>query len=246
MKLIYVKNNSVVFLILLFGLLACRENDDAVLYRDSLEPAYSDSISILTLGDSYTIGTSVLKEERWPDQLADTLAQYRIPVREVHVIAKGGWTSGSLLSAIKNTTITDIYDLVGVLIGVNDQFQRRSISDYENNLQELFDNALNFADNNVNRVFFLSIPDYTVTPVGKTIGGSRAAEEINTFNKSNREIAANRNIKYFDITPLSRRAAFQDDLVAQDGLHFSGKMYALWVDYIRSDIIKILENDNEN
>jgi lysophospholipase L1-like esterase len=205
-----------------------------------LLPALIDSVSILALGDSYTIGASVSEEERWPIQLADTLELYNITVREVDILAQNGWTSTSLLSAMKRAGISKTYDLIGILIGVNDQVQRRSRVEYENNLKEIVSYALTLAENDVNRLFILSIPDYTATPFGNDIGTSSTAQELAELNRINKDIADQQAIKYFNITPLSKKAAERDDLVAPDELHFSGKMYALWVDYIKEDIISLV------
>jgi lysophospholipase L1-like esterase len=232
--------NYIILLIVLLGVYACQERSDALFNQISSELVYSDSISILALGDSYTFGISVSEDERWPNQLADTLELYDIPVRGVDILAQNGWTSTSLLSAMKQAGIKKTYDLVGILIGVNDQVQRRSRVEYENNLKEIVSYALNLADNDINRLFILSIPDYTATPFGNEIGTSTTDREIAEFNRINKAIADQRAIKYFNITPLSKKAADRDDLVAPDELHFSGKMYALWVDYIKQDIISLV------
>jgi lysophospholipase L1-like esterase len=44
--------------------------------------------------------------------------------------------------------------------------------------------------------------------------------------------AAAAGCRYVDITPDSRRAAQETELIAPDGLHPSGAMYVSWVDQI--------------
>jgi lysophospholipase L1-like esterase len=50
-----------------------------------------------------------------------------------------------------------------------------------------------------------------------------------TFNAVNQSITQSMGISYINITDVSRTAANDPSLIAPDGLHFSGKMYAMWV-----------------
>ena len=225
-----------------FGLFSCTDKSNPIDSRQEVFPAVIDSLSIFALGDSYTIGISVSEDERWPNQLADTLEFYDITVREVDILARNGWTSKNLLSALKLKNIQRTYDLIGLLIGVNDQVQGYHIHDYEVNFRELLNIAIQLADNNPKRVFVLSIPDYTVTPEGRQFGNSRASEEIDAFNEINQSVSASYGVNYFYITDISRKAADREDLVAADRLHFSGKMYALWIDYLLDDMRILFKN----
>ena len=199
----------------------------------------------LALGDSYTIGQGVGENERWPNQLSDFLKLFDIAVDEVRIIAKTGWTTGDLINAIDNQTFSYTYDLVGLLIGVNNQFQGRSISEYQIQFQQLLETAVAFAGNDTNRVFVFSIPDYSVTPIGGQFGSGNTSQEINQFNDINRNISQQLNVPYYDITPMSRRALAFPDLIASDNLHFSGKMYSMWVEILLPDLIAEL-TDSES
>jgi lysophospholipase L1-like esterase len=221
--------------------LGCNDNSNPV--TEQSDPQQTKELNILALGDSYTIGESVNVNERWPVQLKDSLEKYGINIGEVRIIAKTGWTTANLINAIDNQVFSYNYDLVGLLIGVNNQFQGRSINEYEIQFEQLVETAISLAGNDTSRVFIFSIPDYSVTPTGGQFGGGNTAQEIDQFNDVNRNISEQFNIPYFNITPISRQAINNPDLIASDNLHFSGKMYSLWVKLILPDIITEISED---
>lgn len=218
---------SVFFTALLF-LLSCKSNEDVAIEPNT--PTETKEIRILALGDSYTKGESVPQAQSFPYQLQAELekdSQYR--VNQLRVIAETGWTTGNLTNAINATTINDSFDLVTLLIGVNNQFQNRSIQEYEDELLKLMQKAIGYADNKKENVVVLSIPDYGATP----FGASRAAligKDIDRFNSVKKSMAELVGVTYIDITEISRKGAEDNTLVANDGLHPSGKMYGLWVE----------------
>ena len=128
------------------------------------------------------------------------------------------------------------FNLVSLLIGVNNQFQGRSSQAYSLEFEDLLTTAIQLAGNSPEHVFVLSIPDYAYTPFGN--GNPVISSQINQFNAINRQIAENHNVKYIDITPISRNGLAQPELVASDGLHPSGKMYSLWVQEIMKSVEK--------
>lgn len=192
------------------------------------------SLRFLALGDSYTIGQSVSERERWPVQLGQALRYRGVNVQEVRIIAQTGWRTDNLQNAISGATFTTDYDLVSVLIGVNNQYQGGSISTYETEFEELLQTAIDLAGGEKSKVMVVSIPDYAYTPFGD--GSGAISREIDEFNAVNREITNQYNIAYHNITPISRRGLEEPELVADDGLHPSGEMYALWVDQIMNAI----------
>jgi lysophospholipase L1-like esterase len=146
------------------------------------------------------------------------------------IIARTGWTTGDLLSAIEASNLKGPYDLVTLLIGVNNQYQGRDLGAYREEFSTLAELAIGFAGGDPSRVLVLSIPDWSVTPFGKSRDRIRTATEIDQFNIVNREESLARGLHYLDITPISRQAAGDMSLLAADELHPSGKMYAAWVD----------------
>ena len=76
----------------------------------------------------------------------------------------------------------------------------------------------------------LSIPDWGVMTFAEGRNRTRIAAEIDGFNAACREEAVQAGLRYVDVTDISRNAAADPSLVADDGLHPSGAQYARWVD----------------
>jgi lysophospholipase L1-like esterase len=188
-----------------------------------------EEIGILSLGDSYTIGEGVGEDERWPVQLAAALREQGVPATEPRIIARTGWTSGELSAAIQQENPQGTYQLVSLLIGVNNQYRGLDIEEYRSQFRGLLEQAIDFAGGEASRVIVLSIPDWSVTPFAASRDRALIAGEIDRFNRVNRQETENLSARYVDVTPISRQAATDRSLVAEDGLHPSGKMYEAWV-----------------
>ena len=184
----------------------------------------------LALGDSYTIGESVTESERWPTQLAA-----KLEFSEPRIIATTGWRTDQLKQAIEAATLKPEYDLVSLLIGVNNQYQGKPILVYEREFEELLQTAIKLARGKKEKVFVVSIPDYGYTPFGKP-KQEKISEALDQYNAINKRIAEKFGVTYFNITGISRKGFDDPDLVAADGLHPSGKMYAQWVEVIYSTL----------
>ena len=197
-------------------------------------------IRYLALGDSYTIGESVAEHERWPNQLAGLLRTNDIST-EVTLIARTGWTTDELWQGIQAREINPPYDLVSLLIGVNNQYRGLDIDQYREEFIFLLNKAIEYAGGDAKRVIVLSIPDWGVTPFAKSRDSKEIATEINLFNSVNREESEKAGVYYVNITPSSREAVTDSALIAADGLHPSGKMYAEWAGLAYPEVLKILE-----
>jgi lysophospholipase L1-like esterase len=214
--------------------------------NNNVDPSYTDNsilnqtttqtdsgkYSYLALGDSYTIGEAVSLSNSFPYQLKSQLLSGGISVKDPKIIAVTGWTTANLIAAIANENITQKYDFVTLLIGVNNQYQRRSQTEYRTQFVQLLNTAIGFANGNKLRVFVLSIPDYSVTPFAATSDRVQIATEIDQFNAINKEESTKAGVNYLDITPISRQASADATLIAPDGLHPSAKMYNLWVNQL--------------
>jgi lysophospholipase L1-like esterase len=196
-----------------------------------------EPVRFLALGDSYTIGQSVSVDERWPEQFIAELVRLGYDVDELKIIAQTGWRTDNLQNAINQQMPLSGYNLVSLLIGVNNQYQGGSIQVYSQQFEALLQQAISLTGYNAARVFVLSIPDYAYTPFGN--GNPEISAEIDAFNAVNRLITEANNVKYIDITPISRNGLEQPELVAGDGLHPSGLMYGLWV----QEIVKHIEKE---
>lgn len=232
-------------LLLLLTLLSftCEDDDDGFNPNEEPMPEMSDSlrqITYLALGDSYTIGTSVSAEDRWPDQLAAALAlEHSINVSDLDIIATNGWTTRDLINGINAGVPLEEYDLVSLLIGVNNQYQGLPLEQYKVEFRELLATAISYAGNDESKVFIVSIPDYAYTPFGG--GQQRISEELRQFNAAAKAIATEVGVPFYNITPISEQAGMDTDLVARDNLHPSGKQYGRWVkEVILSQVERLL------
>jgi lysophospholipase L1-like esterase len=185
-------------------------------------------LQYLGLGDSYTIGQSVQESERFLAQTVKLLASQNVTIKTVKYIAITGWTTANLIDAITSQDLAPNFDIVTLLIGVNDQYQHLDASDYRTRFTALLNTAVKLAGSRPSRVFVVSIPDYSATPYVYEPDKARVSKEIDAFNAINKEITLANKIAYIDITPGSRDAATDLSLVANDGLHPSGKEYAKW------------------
>ncbi len=188
-------------------------------------------LRFLALGDSYTIGQGVAVEDRWPNQLVNKLQSKGVYTEDLTIIAQTGWRTDRLMDAIAVQNPDSNYNLVSLLIGVNNQYQGVSIDIYPNEFRQLLKTAVALCGGNKEGVFVLSIPDYGYTPFGWS-ARDYISPEIDKYNQINREITREMGIAYFDITPISREAIVKPEYLAGDMLHPSGEMYARWVDLI--------------
>jgi lysophospholipase L1-like esterase len=192
----------------------------------TLQP--TEKIKFLALGDSYTIGEAVDERQRWPVQLVDQLRKKGFNAEEPEIIATTGWRTDDLKNAILKRNPAKDYTLVSLLVGVNNQYQGKSAESYAPEFQGLLTMAIEFAGGDKSKVFVVSIPDYGFTPFGKE-KKANITMAIDEFNSVNKKITQALGVKYFNITDISRKGLEDQELVAHDGLHPSGKMYTLWV-----------------
>jgi lysophospholipase L1-like esterase len=182
----------------------------------------------LALGDSYTIGEGVPERDRWPVQLAALLRERGHDFGEPQIVARTGWTTDELSAAIDRADPRGPYDLVSLLIGVNNQYRGRSAEQYRAEFAALLQRAIGFAGGDAGRVIVLSIPDWGVTPFAAGRDRARIAAEIDAFNAINRQETERLGARYVDITPQSRAAGSDPSFLAPDGLHYSGRTYGEW------------------
>lgn len=196
----------------------------------------------LALGDSYTIGESVPPSERWPEQLTARLRADGIPMADPFVIAQTGWTTDELAGAMDEKGMWaptlarraegrmrhEVFDLVTLLVGVNNQYRGRSVEEYQEEFRGLLERAIYLAGDRPGSTIVLSIPDWGVMPFAEGRDRAKIAVEIDAFNTVNREEAARLGARYVDITGISREAIQRPELGATDGLHPSAEQYGRW------------------
>lgn len=194
----------------------------------------------LALGDSYTIGEQVALYESFPYQLMRGLRKKGIALSAPEIVAKTGWTTDELQGAIDRWTFQGPYDLVTLLIGVNNQYRERPVETYTPEFSVLLEQALTFTGGRPARVAVLSIPDWSVTPFAEDRDRRAIATAIDAYNAANKTLTEAKGVAYFDITPFTREAALDRTLLAGDGLHPGGKDYARWASLLINHFYPLL------
>ncbi len=192
----------------------------------------NDTLTYLALGDSYTIGEGVSEKASYPVLLQDSLTASGIDSLDVQIVARTGWTTDELREALDSAQLRPPYDLVTLLIGVNNQYRGRTPESYRPEFVNLLQRAVEYAGGNSEKVIVLSIPDWGVTPFARGRDREQISLEIDAYNAINREESEKAGVAWVDVTPVSREATANPELLASDGLHPSGLMYRLWVNEV--------------
>ena len=195
------------------------------------------SLHYLALGDSYTIGQSVADSLRWPVQLSENLRAKDYSEVYTEIIAQTGWTTGDLLNAIPDAE-REQYNLVSLLIGVNNQYQNKPFEMFNTEFDSLLNKSIEFAAGK-EKVFVVSIPDYGVTPFGSN-NSEEIAQELDTYNEYMNQKCIDLGIPFINITEISRELGASVGSLAPDNLHPSGSQYTKWVEEILPIVEEIL------
>lgn len=221
-------------------LLAC--NTASIELPQNFTTVKDQPLTYLALGDSYTIGEGVAEKDRYPNILVEKLnTQTELKWGKPKIIAKTGWTVDELDKGINEAAPTGTpYDLVTLLIGVNNQYRGRSVDDYRVEFELMLLRAIGFAGNRPNRVVVISIPDWGVTPFAdkRSTDKQKVASEIDAYNQAKKSICGKFGVKFVEITEHYRRVGAQPDMVVADQLHPSGKVYEHWA----SELFKVVNS----
>jgi len=205
--------------------------------------AQQKTLSYLALGDSYTIGEGVELSDRYPMQLVQEWNRTaKKPFASPLIIAKTGWTVDELEAGIQATpTAAEGYDLVTLLIGVNNQYRGRSVESFAVDFEKMLQRAISFARGKKKRVVVLSIPDWGVTPfaISKGVDPAQVAAGIDAYNETKKAICAKNGVKFIDITSEYRIAGALPEGVVEDQLHPSKLIYKKWMDKLLIDVQKM-------
>ncbi|MBD3636263.1 MAG: SGNH/GDSL hydrolase family protein [Crocinitomicaceae bacterium] len=215
---------------------SCTSSDKRIGQNNKIPYTY------LALGDSYTIGESVSESERWPVQLVSALNKKGIKVEEPRIIAKTGWRTDDMLNAAKSELdSTQQFEMVSLLIGVNNEYQGWAPEEFEPEFEACLDFAISKCKNGVKGVFVVSIPDYGYTPFGKK-KQKQISERLKIYNSICKKVSKEKGVTFYNITPISQSNPDDITLVAKDGLHPSGKQYGMWVDSFIDSLYKQLSS----
>ena len=211
---------------------SCSVENDVSQPIQTATPIQNKTYTYLALGDSYTIGESVCETCRFPAQLSKKLGDLNPKNTYSHqIIARTGWTTTNLLSAIATQNPSSNYDLFTLLIGVNNQYQNKPFSLYEKEFPELVNKAIAFAKGDKSNVIVVSIPDYAFTPFGQASSNPAAiSSQIDRYNEYAKNYCEANSISFIFITDSTRQGLANKSLVASDGLHPSDLAYSLFVE----------------
>jgi lysophospholipase L1-like esterase len=201
------------------------------------------SISYLALGDSYTIGEAVDSTHRWPVQLADSLRRiHHLRVDEPQIVATTGWTTNELQHGIEQADLKDKYELISLLIGVNNQYRGYAFEQFEKEYEVLIKWAIQHSVHGASGIFAVSIPNYGVTPFGQARGEDTIKAELLAYDAKAKEICQRFGIPFFDITPISELTKDNPTFIADDQLHPSGLQYTEWVRSFASQVAELISD----
>lgn len=201
------------------------------------------SISYLALGDSYTIGEAVDSTHRWPVQLADSLRRiHHLRVDEPQIVATTGWTTNELQHGIEQADLKDKYELISLLIGVNNQYRGYAFEQFEKEYEVLIKWAIQHSVHGASGIFAVSIPNYGVTPFGQARGEDTIRAELLAYDAKAKEICQRFGIPFFDITPISELTKDNPTFIADDQLHPSGFQYTEWVRSFASQVAELISD----
>ena len=195
----------------------------------------------LALGDSYTIGESVLLYKSFPYQVVQILRKKGFRFSAPEIIAKTGWTTDELKNGLNEYSPMPPYYFVTLLIGVNNQYRGRQIEEYKLEFESLLKQALQFANEIKERVIVLSIPDYSVTPFTDAMDKEKISEEINLFNSTKKAVSLQYKVNYVDITTGFKKALNDPSLLASDHLHPSENEYKNWAEKVADIMLRQLK-----
>jgi lysophospholipase L1-like esterase len=194
----------------------------------------------LALGDSYTIGESVPAKENFPNATVAHLKNSGVELADPVIIAVTGWTTDELAAAIRERQLHETFSVVTLLIGVNNQYRGRPLDNYRDEFTALLNQAVLFANGHPRHVVVVSIPDWGVTPFAEGRDRAQIAREIDAYNTAAKEIATAHKCGWLDITDSTRENGAKPEYLADDGLHPSGKEYAIWAERLAPKIRAIL------
>jgi lysophospholipase L1-like esterase len=189
----------------------------------------------LALGDSYTIGESETLHFSFPYKTVKLLRKKNLLFTAPEILAKTGWTTHDLLGAMSQYPFLPNYDVITLLIGVNNQYQGKTVEEYSYEFESILKQAIHLVSKSDN-LFVLSIPDYAQTPFAHTLDQEKITREIDLFNSANKALSLQYKVQYLNITPDTRLAASHPELLAADQLHFSAKTYEKWAELLTTSI----------
>lgn len=193
----------------------------------------------VALGDSYTIGEGVEREEAWPHLLSTHLRQQGVAIELVANPSVSGWTTEHVIEHGLPIFEESRPTFATLLIGVNDWVQGASSREFGERLAYILETIQTTLPDK-QMVILITIPDFSVAPEGpKYANGRDIAQGIATFNDVIKQEADLRSLPMVDIYPLSQGLT-GPEYIASDNLHPSAAAYARWEHAIFPSALSLL------
>lgn len=173
------------------------------------------------------------------------LREQGIEVDGPEYVARTAWTTDELLDAIDDAKPRGPYDLVTLLVGVNDQYRARPAQAFAATFTDVFKRSIVLAGRRASRVVVLSIPDWGATPYAAARDGARVSRDIDEYNALARAVVLERKAAWVDVTVVSRRMRAEPALIVEDGLHPSGALYAEWARLALPDALRAVRTGSK-
>jgi lysophospholipase L1-like esterase len=155
-----------------------------------------------------------------------------IQIEDPLIVARTAWTTDELSDALDGDRPLGPYDVVSLLIGVNDQYRSRPVRSFADGFQVLLKRAIGFAGRRPSRVIAISIPDWGATPFAEGRDRALISREVEAYNARGEQLSTTAGVRWADITGITRRMQSEPALVVSDGLHPSSEMYRLWAELL--------------
>ncbi|HEY3761558.1 MAG TPA: SGNH/GDSL hydrolase family protein [Verrucomicrobiae bacterium] len=194
--------------------------------------ALPHQIRYAVIGDSYSNGEGNSPDAAWPAQLTRHLAASGMNVALVANPSRTGWTTQQAIDDELPLWRAARPDFASLQIGVNDWVQGVDAKTFQQRLVVLLD-AMQQVLPDTNRLFLVTIPDFSVTPTGAIFSHGRdITSGLAQFNDIIKQEAARRGLAVVDIFALSQKMGGDPTLITPDGLHPSAKECRLWQEVI--------------
>lgn len=187
-------------------------------------------VTYLALGDSYTVGSHLGYYDNYPMQIVSYLRDHHIDAAEPVFIAHAGWTSGDLCKAVRRKNIKDTFTFVTLLIGANNIFRGVDMNSYRQQFSELLTKAIGYTGGHTERVFVLSVPDWSVSPFAEGWNRPRIAAQVASYNAIIKEMTLGNKCVYVDIADALIPHATDRAYFLEDYIHPTAKGHAVWAE----------------
>jgi lysophospholipase L1-like esterase len=202
-----------------------------------------ESITYLALGDSYTVGEKLDEAASWPFQLASYLNSKGFSVDNPEIIAVTGWRTDELKDSIASQNYKpNTFDMVSLLIGVNNQYQKRPFKQFKQEFEDLVQTAISLSLNDEKGVFLVGIPDYSLSKFAQEKKLRGVSLSLKRYNRFIKKMSQRYQISFYPLQKLSKPLHTNEEMLAEDLLHPSELQYGVWVDSFKEKVLEQLKS----